>query len=124
MTYAPYYDKNLLYLEITNEILFTLAIYMLPCYTQLMNNEQNYRLGWVMVAIFGIIIAINLLFYLVKLNAWMKSKYGEGFGDKMNKCLRKIGKKFNESIKKVKQACSKRKIKEKTLPKYKYKVDE
>ena len=111
MTYAPYDDKNLLYLEISNEILFTLAIYMLPCYTQLMTNEQNYRLGWVMVAIFGIIIAINLLFYLVKLNAWMKSKYGEGFGDKMNKCLRKIGQKVNESIKKLKQACSKRKIK-------------
>ena len=55
MKRRPYEDDSLNNMELFNEGIFSLILFIVPCYTDLMpNNRDKYDLGWILVAFLGV----------------------------------------------------------------------
>jgi len=51
----PYEDDSLNYMELFNELIFSMILFVVPLYTDLMpNNRDKYDLGWILVGYLGV----------------------------------------------------------------------
>ena len=63
----PLEDNIMMNLEIINEVIFYLALFVLPLFTELMvSAEDRYYMGFIMLGFLGLLVVCNLIAAIIK----------------------------------------------------------
>jgi hypothetical protein len=94
--------------EIVNEVIFTLVLHLMPCYSVITNQEHKYNIGFIFICLYVGLFAFNLLVILVPMICECKAKCKT----KIRKSPRFIKAKAKATECKVccREMCSKKKV--------------